>query len=738
MKRLILLALFAASAFAAGTVQQTITQLGTSGNWVLAFNWTGDASTGTVPTTPGIVGGCCQGYLVTTMETVPRTPNPTANYSVSITDGSGADQFAGLAGALSASLPQSFAAPASAAPVQGTLNLVITGQAVAGAKGAVYVFLSKPGQINAASLRALAAFTIANLLQPINNATVLGNASGVGAYPYATADPNVSGHYYGDGSYLRNTKYSTQGSNGGSPLTGDVAQGPFITTMIAGTAGNFWRFPGLTYLPNGNPVAAVWGGSGNETPDGSLDLMVSTTRGEHWAFAAGNPIFTPPTGFVPYDVELSPLSSGKIVASMDIQNTAGTVGRVYTQTGDANPDNTVTWGVALQVTDPSFSNWTTTSKTVSLANGSCILPVYGSNVLSGPWTPGVLRAPDCQTFGSFVATAASGTYSESGCLQIPVGYVNAGRIICINRGQAANGYARNYSDDNGATFHTNTVVIAATSGYLLGKPALIFLPSGAIVMVARWKTGVTEVFTSWDQGLNWTSYDLLVAGVAVNDNYDSMSLLSGGDIGLAFAHGGNGDISFTELVDGYTSLINGNQRIRQQYINGDMTIGPAGGNVLPVSDNTDFLSIRTAEGVQIAGFDATNKRLMIGPVADTPIVEVDVDGQIYSRATSKASYLLNSPGSDFGQVFVAGSDKWCLGFSASTATGTAGFCWAATGDTWTSGTTDDGYGLALKKQGSNGALLVQGISVWQSIPTSCSGKLTGTLWNNSGVASFCP
>lgn len=151
--RTFLAALFlAVPAFAVGTVQQSIAQLGTSNNWVLTFNWTGDSSSGTVPVTPSVLGSCCQGYLITQAETVPRSPAPTSGYSVAITDSAGVDALGGGAVTVSSTIAQSFVASPSTPPLQGALNLVITGQSVAGAKGIVYVFLSKPGSINLASL----------------------------------------------------------------------------------------------------------------------------------------------------------------------------------------------------------------------------------------------------------------------------------------------------------------------------------------------------------------------------------------------------------------------------------------------------------------------------------------------------------------------------------------------------------------------------------------------------------
>jgi hypothetical protein len=146
MKRFALF--FAAlSCYAAGTVQQSINRLGTTDNWVVAFNWTGDASNGSVPVTNAQIGQSgLVGYIVTQMQITPGTPAPTNGYSVSIKDSAGIDMFGGLSTGLSSTTPQGFAPSNAAPPLNGTFSITITGQAVASAKGAVYVFLTKTSQ----------------------------------------------------------------------------------------------------------------------------------------------------------------------------------------------------------------------------------------------------------------------------------------------------------------------------------------------------------------------------------------------------------------------------------------------------------------------------------------------------------------------------------------------------------------------------------------------------------------
>lgn len=151
MKKALLAVFLAGTAYGAAGVQQSINQLGQTGNWVLAFNWTADGG-GLVPSTAAKLQGCCNGYFITQVETVPGSPSPTNGYGVQITDSAGVDALGGAAAAVSASIPQAWAAAATATPIQGNFNLVLTGNSVASASGIVYVFLQKPGTVNLAKI----------------------------------------------------------------------------------------------------------------------------------------------------------------------------------------------------------------------------------------------------------------------------------------------------------------------------------------------------------------------------------------------------------------------------------------------------------------------------------------------------------------------------------------------------------------------------------------------------------
>jgi hypothetical protein len=151
VRNLLIGLLCSVSAFGAASVQQSIDQLGTSGTYVLSFSWEA-ASDGTVPVTASKLQGCCQGYAVSVVETIPGNVAPTSGYSVQILDGAGVDVLGGGAASLSATAGQTFISSPTATPLQGAISLSISGQAVSGAKGRVMVFLQKPGTINLAAL----------------------------------------------------------------------------------------------------------------------------------------------------------------------------------------------------------------------------------------------------------------------------------------------------------------------------------------------------------------------------------------------------------------------------------------------------------------------------------------------------------------------------------------------------------------------------------------------------------
>lgn len=138
--RLLLLLLASLPAFAAGSVQQTCQRIGFSQYWVVAFHWTGDVSTGSVPDTPAACSQEIQGARFISVESAPGSPTPTNGFVVKIKTFLGAD-ILGATGGSSSTVPLSFTPAINAPPVYGAFVLSISGQGVASARGTVYVYL---------------------------------------------------------------------------------------------------------------------------------------------------------------------------------------------------------------------------------------------------------------------------------------------------------------------------------------------------------------------------------------------------------------------------------------------------------------------------------------------------------------------------------------------------------------------------------------------------------------------
>lgn len=152
MKQLVLLWLVAFAAvkvLAVGAVQiSEVANINNTGNWMVTANWTGDAANGTVPAATTALNQV-QGYNIVQVQTVPQTPAPTANYTLTITDVRGFDILTGQGGMLSSTLSQGFQVAGNVPPLLGSLTFNISGQSAAGAKGQVLIWFQKPVTITA-------------------------------------------------------------------------------------------------------------------------------------------------------------------------------------------------------------------------------------------------------------------------------------------------------------------------------------------------------------------------------------------------------------------------------------------------------------------------------------------------------------------------------------------------------------------------------------------------------------
>lgn len=153
MKYLVLLGLVlltAGSLWAVGAVQITdVANINNTGNWMVTANWTGDAANGSVPPATTALTAV-QGFNILQVETVPLTPAPTANYTLTVTDARGFDILTGQgSGLLSGTQSQSFQVAGNVAPLLGSLTFNISGQTAAGAKGQVLIWFQKPVTLSA-------------------------------------------------------------------------------------------------------------------------------------------------------------------------------------------------------------------------------------------------------------------------------------------------------------------------------------------------------------------------------------------------------------------------------------------------------------------------------------------------------------------------------------------------------------------------------------------------------------
>lgn len=242
------LILWASGLSAAGSVSQSCTPIGLSGFWVVAFNWTGDSITGSVPVTP--VSGCpqLQGYVFAALESAPGTPAPTNGYSLKVLDSSGTDILGG-SGTASSTAPQLWTIITSAPPVNGTFSLSITGNSVASAHGSVNVYLSVIPPVPTSSSGS-----------GITSLTGDGTASGPGAAALILATVNSGPGACGDSTHVcaitTNAKglVTAQSAVAISGSGGSVTWKAVGSTVIAGSTFNIIPLDGATITTANNPA----------------------------------------------------------------------------------------------------------------------------------------------------------------------------------------------------------------------------------------------------------------------------------------------------------------------------------------------------------------------------------------------------------------------------------------------------------------------------------------------------
>jgi hypothetical protein len=142
MKRIALLILAALPAWASGscTVSAPV-QFAASASWMVSVACTGDASTGSFPAVNLKALQPLLGGYISRVETVPGSTAPTANYTMTLLDAKGGDELNGQgSGTMSSTATQIFAV-GTGTPITAQETLNLSGNSVASAGVAIYLYV---------------------------------------------------------------------------------------------------------------------------------------------------------------------------------------------------------------------------------------------------------------------------------------------------------------------------------------------------------------------------------------------------------------------------------------------------------------------------------------------------------------------------------------------------------------------------------------------------------------------
>jgi hypothetical protein len=284
-----------------------------------------------------------------------------------------------------------------------------------------------------------------------------------------------------------------------SALSGNVSLGSISATVD--NDGEYNAFPGLTLLPNGDLIVVYRKGTTHTSTNGVIYYRTSADHGQIWSsettlYSSGSADARDP--------EIVLLSSGKLLLSFFTTNATSHVTNVYTMLGIPTGD-AVSWGSANLLNTGFTQTQAESSKAIQLTNGNILLPIYGNNIGDTEDSAAVVASTDGGNTWSTENTIASGTggqeYDEANGVQLP-----SGRIVLIVRHDVGTaGYARVYSDDNGATWSSPVNVISQASNE--GRPTVLLLSGGGLFLLTRTNGSTpTGYAVSWDQGVTWTNF----------------------------------------------------------------------------------------------------------------------------------------------------------------------------------------------------------------------------------------
>src|SRR5215469_5484447 len=311
--------------------------------------------------------------------------------------------------------------------------------------------------------------------------------------------------------------------------------------------------PGLVTFPDGNLLAA-------EECDGAVMTQMSADNGMTWK--PNTPMFFQPLAST---VALSMLPSGKLFLSTSESSSVGVPAYAIGTIGPGHPRQLCP-PVTIKTPGWTAGCWAV-SPLVSAANGNLLWPVwcYNNKTRGLPGTSTVLVSADGGvTWPKQVVVGDSNADGRDYDESAGAAYQNGDIVMIIRhtpnaKEEPRGSWWRSKSTDEGLTWSSPVKV---ADFFIAGRPTLALLPSGGLLLLGRAMIGnksTTGFGTSWDEGLNFSLFANLEADSKTEqfDEYDAISLLSNGTIGVVTSHNDHGDGNFragTYNVD-YRNLI---------------------------------------------------------------------------------------------------------------------------------------------------------------------------------------
>jgi hypothetical protein len=324
-------------------------------------------------------------------------------------------------------------------------------------------------------------------------------------------------------------------------------------------------YPGLVKLPSGNLLEI-------HTTTAAVSVNLLTMNGNIFTSITAESAPTIPGGYALYYASLTLLSNNTVFLAYSLQQTGGSQlaapGYIIgTLSGD-----TVAWGSYSAITMAGQSWCYDPSPVIQLSNGNLMLPIWcgqaGAAPAEYPLTSGVITSTNLgSTWSSYTIVGSvsndpgpsSNGYDESALALYP-----NGDVIDLMRREYLTGdpdscYAVSVLKSGSGTWSSPVNLGFPAAGsipcYGAGRPT-VMVYQGQLILIGRTLQTDTGGYTgtaawiSTDEGNTWTPQTSLVFGKISNthgDQYDAMTLLPNGSIGLVNADG-FGAIVFTTIA----------------------------------------------------------------------------------------------------------------------------------------------------------------------------------------------